>query len=91
MTPEPCPLPWLLVTEIATTLGETTEAVADQSGAEALACSTVDAEVVALAEVCAVGDGVVETRVTAYVPVLARTAATTAMTASSASLRGLAD
>jgi hypothetical protein len=53
MTPEPCPLAWLLVTEIATTLGETAPAVTAQLGANALACSTGDVEVVALVEVCA--------------------------------------
>jgi hypothetical protein len=56
MTPEPWPLAWLLVTEIETTLGETALAVTAQFGASALACSTGDVEVVALAEVPAVED-----------------------------------
>jgi hypothetical protein len=56
MTPEPCPLPALPVTEMATTLGETTPAAADQFGADGLAWSTGDDEVVALTTVCAAGD-----------------------------------
>jgi hypothetical protein len=76
---------------MATTLGETTPAVTDQLGAEALACTTGDAEVVALAEVWATEAVVTLLRVTAYVPVLARTAATKAMAPASASLRGLAE
>jgi len=73
-----------------TTLGDTAAAMTDQSGAEESARVTGDGEAVALGFVWAVGDCVVERRVTAYVPVLARTAARAAMTPSSASLRSLA-
>jgi hypothetical protein len=77
-----------------TTLGDTVAAMTDQLGTDESACVTGDAETVALAValgfVCAVGDCVVETRVTAYVPVLARAAARAATTPSSASLRSLA-
>ncbi len=57
-TPDPCPPPWELVAVMLTTLGETTDAVAVQSGADALPCLTgaeallpswVAEEVVALA------------------------------------------
>jgi hypothetical protein len=75
---------------MATTLGETTPAVADQFGADGVAWSPGDDEVVALATVCAAGDDPAPVRVTAYVPPLARTAATSAMAPASASLRGLA-
>jgi hypothetical protein len=75
---------------IATTLGETAPAVTDQLGAEALACRTGDAEVAELMGVCAAGAAATSLRVTAYVPALARTAATRAIAAASASLRGLA-
>jgi len=71
---------------MATTLGETAPAVTDQLGAEASACATGAAALLVLA----VGDGATSVRVTAYVPVLASTAATMAMAPSSASLRGLA-
>src|SRR5450631_2680541 len=91
MTPEPCPPPWLLVTVMATTLGETAPAVTDQLGAEALACTTGDAEVVELTRAGVAGAAATSVRVTAYVPALARTAATRAIAAASASLRGLAD
>jgi hypothetical protein len=50
---------------MATTLGDTAAAVTDQLGAEALACSTGDEEVVALAEVWAAGVVVTSLRVTA--------------------------
>src|SRR5664280_1591563 len=50
MTPEPWPLAELLVTEMATTLGETAPAVTAQLGADGLACSPGDAEAVVLAE-----------------------------------------
>ena len=40
MTPEPCPPPCPVVAVMLTTLGETTDAVAVQSGAEALPCLT---------------------------------------------------
>jgi hypothetical protein len=80
----------LPVTVIATTLGETAPAVTDQLGADALACTTGDAEVAELAGVCAAGGAETSLRVRAYVPVLARTAATRAIAAASASLRGFA-
>jgi hypothetical protein len=84
----------VLVTVMDTTLGDTAAAMTDQLGAEESACVTGDGKAVALAvalaDVCAVGDCVVETRVTAYVPVLARTAARAAMSPSSASGRSLA-
>jgi hypothetical protein len=73
-----------------TTLGDTAAAMTDQLGAEETVCATSDAEAVAPAVGSAAGDGVVKTRVTAYVPVLARTAARAAMTPSSASRRSLA-
>src|SRR5450631_314486 len=75
---------------MATTLGETAPAVTDQLGAEALACRTGDAEGAELTDVWAVC-AATSVRVTAYVPALASTAATRAMAAASASLRGLAD
>jgi hypothetical protein len=75
-----------------TTLGETTPAVTDQLGADALACSTGDAEVAAIAVVWDTGLAVVTSlRVNAYVPVLARTAATRAMALAVASRRVLAE
>jgi len=90
MTPEPCPLAWPLETEMATTLGETAPAVTDQLGAEASACATGAAALLVLVAVLADRDESTSVRVTAYVPVLASTAATMAMAPSSASLRGLA-
>src|ERR1017187_8265176 len=80
---------------MATTLGETTAAVTDQLGAEALAWATGAAEVVALATTEGASDATDgapwSARVRAYVPALARTAARTATTHSSRNLRGLAD
>jgi hypothetical protein len=73
MTLEPCPLPELPVTEMATTLGETTPAVAAQLGAAALACRTGAGEVaIETTPAVAAGD-VMSVRVRAYVPALART------------------
>jgi hypothetical protein len=75
-----------------TTLGATAAAVTDQLGAEEPAWATSAAELaalVALVLACAAVDGVPSTRVTAYVPVLARMAARAAMAPSSANRRGL--
>src|SRR5665647_2237104 len=47
-----------LVTEMATTLGDTAAAVTDQLGAEASACTTGAAAVVALDPACAAGAAV---------------------------------
>jgi hypothetical protein len=63
MTPEPWPLAELLVTEMATTLGETAPAVTAQLGANGLACSTGAGEVGALPKVCTVGADVTSVRV----------------------------
>jgi hypothetical protein len=90
MTPEPWPPPWPLVTVIATTLGETVAAVTDQLGVVALP-PTWAGDVVGPALIWARGDEATSVRVTAYVPALARTAATTAIAPISASLRGLPD
>jgi len=85
----------VIVTVMATTLGDTAAAVPDQlwgrgvglrdgrrGGGGAGGCLRLGDRVVETR--------VVETRVTAYVPVLARTAARAAMTPSSASLRSSA-
>ena len=66
---------------------ETAPAVADQLGSQAFPCSNSDAEVVAVAGVCTVGEDATST----HVPALYRSATTTATTPTSAGLRGLAD
>jgi hypothetical protein len=73
---------------MATTLGETASAVTVQLGAEESACATGAAAL--LVVVRAEGDDSTSVLVTAYVPALASTAATTAIAPSSASLRDLA-
>src|ERR1035437_7205273 len=76
---------------MATKLGETTAAVADQLGAKALAWTTGDWAVLVPTLIWATGAGAPSARVAAYVPALARTAVTTAMAPSSTIRRGLAD
>jgi hypothetical protein len=76
---------------MATTLGETTPAVTDQLGTEPLAWATGDWEVLAPVLIWATGENAISVPITAYVPALARTAATTAMAPNSANLRGLPD
>src|SRR5450631_2238717 len=76
---------------MATTLGETTAAVADQLGAEALTWATGDWAVLVPELIWATGASAPSARVAAYVPALARTAVATAMAPSSTILRGLAD
>src|SRR6476469_7464854 len=83
-TPEPAPEPCWVVTSMLTTLGETAADTAVQSGAEALPCTTVG-ELFWFEFVVAVAAGVDPVAVlwppscvTAYVPPLARTAASSA-------------
>src|SRR6478736_5737182 len=82
-TPEPAPEPCWVVTSMLTTLGVTAAETADQSGAVALPCTTVGEDpwfwfVVDVVEVAAVGVPWSASCVTAYVPPLATTAASSA-------------
>jgi hypothetical protein len=75
---------------MATTLGETALAVTAQFGVVALPPTCAN-DVAGPELICATGDEATSVRVAAYVPALARTAATTAIAPISASLRGLPD
>src|SRR3954468_15764506 len=82
MTPEPAPEPCWVVTLMLTTLGETAAETAVQSGAETLPCTTVG-DVFWFGLVVVVAAVVVPvcwspSCVAAYVPPLARTAASRA-------------